>query len=121
MQGLLQARYYNIDEGNLGKYLVQTQSQVKSSGIKLPEEHGIGKGLDSNIQPKKQVVKPIAVTKAKEVCQIKLRLSHGRVGLRHKIKTSISKPIMQIMEKPSSKVLLPNTSKIKYIAIPIPN
>ena len=27
-------------------YLVQTKSQVKSSGIKLPEIHGANKGLD---------------------------------------------------------------------------
>ena len=43
MQGLLQARYYNIGEENSGKYLVQTWSQAKSSGIKLPEVHGVGK------------------------------------------------------------------------------
>ena len=32
MQGLLHTRYYNIGEGNSEKYLVQTQSQAKSSG-----------------------------------------------------------------------------------------
>ena len=73
MQTLLQARYYNIGEGNSGKYLVHTQSQAKSSGIKLPGVHGIGKSLDPNIQPEKQVAKSIAVTKAKEVSQIKPR------------------------------------------------
>ena len=51
------------------KYLVQTQSQVKSSGIKLPEVHGIGKGLEQNIQPDKQVIKPIVDTKMKEISQ----------------------------------------------------
>ena len=30
MQNLLHARYYNIDEDRSGRYLVQTQSQVKS-------------------------------------------------------------------------------------------
>ena len=74
MQGLLQARYYNISEESSGKYLVLTQSQAKSSRIKLPEAHGVGKSLDPNIQPEKQVVKPIAVTNAKEVSQIKPRL-----------------------------------------------
>ena len=49
MQGVLQDKYDNI--GNLGKYLVQTWSQAKSNGIKLPEVHGIGKSLDPNIQP----------------------------------------------------------------------
>ena len=37
MQSLLHTRYYNICEGNSGKYLVQTQSQAKSTGIKLPK------------------------------------------------------------------------------------
>ena len=41
MQGMVQSRYYNLGEGNLGKYLVQTRSQAKSSVIKLPEVHGI--------------------------------------------------------------------------------
>ena len=53
MQGLLQARYYNIGEEYSGKNLVQTWSQVKSSGIKLPEVHVIGKSLNPNIQPEK--------------------------------------------------------------------
>ena len=47
------ARYYNIDEESSGRYLVQTWSQAKSIGIKLPEVYGIGKGLDLNIQPEK--------------------------------------------------------------------
>ena len=41
MQGVLQDKYYTI--WNLEKYLIQTQSQVKSFWIKLPEVHGIGK------------------------------------------------------------------------------
>ena len=98
MQGSLQARYYNIGEGNSGKYLVQTWSLAKSSGIKLPEVHHIGKCLDPNIQPEKQVVKPITVIKGKEVSQVKPRLGQGRAGLRCKINTSISKPLMQVTE-----------------------
>ena len=65
MQSVLYARYYNIDEDSSGRYLVQIQSQAKSSGIKLPEVHGIGKGLDPNIQPEKQIIKPMPVTKVK--------------------------------------------------------
>ena len=44
MQSILQTRYYNLGKENPMKYLVQTQSQAKSSGIKLPEVHGQGKG-----------------------------------------------------------------------------
>ena len=53
--------------------------------------------------------------------QIKPRLGQGRAGLRYKIKTSTSKPLMQVIENPPLKVLLPNTSKIQDIAIPTPN
>ena len=120
MQVSWQARYYNTGKGNSENYLIQTQSQAKSSGVKLPEVHGIGKSLDLNIQPENQIVKQITVTKAKEVSQIKPRLGQGRAGLRCKIKTSISKSVMQVTEKLTSKVLLANTSKIQDIAIPIP-
>ena len=33
MENVLQTRYYNISEREQGKYLVQTRSQAKSSGI----------------------------------------------------------------------------------------
>ena len=42
---ILNEKYYNIE-----KYLVQTRSQARSSGITLPEVHGVGKSLDSNIK-----------------------------------------------------------------------
>ena len=77
MQGILQARHYNLGEGNLGKYLVQTRSQVKSSGIKLPEVYGMGKGLDPNIQPRKQITKYILTTETKGAPEIKSRLGQG--------------------------------------------
>ena len=43
MYSVLQERYYKI--GYSEKYLVQTWSQAKSSGIKFPEVHGISKNL----------------------------------------------------------------------------
>ena len=39
MHNLLHEKYYNI--GKLEIYLLQTQSQTKSSGVKLPEVHGV--------------------------------------------------------------------------------
>ena len=56
MQGVLHDRYYNV--GSLEKYLVQTRSQARSSGIKLPEVHGVGKSLNPNILPEEQVKQP---------------------------------------------------------------
>ena len=47
MQNILQVDI--IGERQQGNYLVQTRSQAKSSGIILPEIHGIDKGIDPNI------------------------------------------------------------------------
>ena len=59
MQNMLYTRYYNINESKQGKYLVQTRSQTKTSGIILPKVHSIEKGIDPNIRPEKQVTKPV--------------------------------------------------------------
>ena len=115
MESILQTRYYNLGEGNPEKI---------SSGIKLPEAHDMGKGLDPNKQPEKQVLKPITVTKMKEVPQIKLRLGQGREGLRCKTKTplpsSTNNPTVQAKEK-QPKVLVLKIPKIQDKVVPIPN
>ena len=54
MYQVLQEKYYNTEN-----YLVQIQSQTRSSGIKLPEVHDMGKNLDPNIKPQKQHANPI--------------------------------------------------------------
>ena len=43
-------KYYNVEEEER-KYLVQTHSQTKSSGIKIPEVHGAKKDVDPNLKP----------------------------------------------------------------------
>ena len=50
MKTILNDRYYKVEEEK-GKYLVQTQSQRKESGLKVPEVHGIKKGLNPNLRP----------------------------------------------------------------------
>ena len=35
------------------KYMIQTRSQTKASGIKLSEVHGVKKGLDQQKRPEK--------------------------------------------------------------------
>ena len=62
--------------------MVQTRSQAKSSGIGLPEVHGIGKGLDPNTLPEKQVKKPKIACETKGIPQIKPRIGQGGPGLR---------------------------------------
>ena len=54
---------YQILEDNLEnffdeKYSIQTQSQTKSSGIKLLEVQGVEKSLDHNLRPEKQHTLP---------------------------------------------------------------
>ena len=42
-----QNRYYRIKSARVeDKYMVQTRSQDKASGVNLPEVHGVDKGLD---------------------------------------------------------------------------
>ena len=56
MQAILKDRYYNVEEDS--RYLIQMWSQAKASGIKLPEVYRIGKGVDLNVKPEKQILKP---------------------------------------------------------------
>ena len=50
MKAILNDKYYNVEEEE-NKYLVQTCSQTKSSGIKMLEVHGAKKGVDLNLRP----------------------------------------------------------------------
>ena len=82
MHKVLQENYYKIDS-----YLVQTRSQARSSGIKLPEVHGMRKNLDIYIKPEKQHVSPIKGS------VVKLHIGQGRAGLKRKISDPINQPI----------------------------
>ena len=55
MKAILKERYYIIE--NESRYLVQTCSQAKDSGIKLPEVHSVNKGINPDIKPERQVLK----------------------------------------------------------------
>ena len=70
--------YYSIETKE--QYLVQTQSQMKSSGIALPEVHGTKKTLDTNVLPEKQ--KP--QLQNKQVVKNRPRSGQGRAGIRCK-------------------------------------
>ena len=68
--------------------MVQTISQVRSSGIRLPEIYGANKGLDPHVQPGKQKSFPIqTVNNGMSTHPIsKPRIGQGRAGLRRKVK-----------------------------------
>ena len=73
------------------KYLVQTRSQVRSSGIRLPEIHGANKGLDPHMQPGKQKSFPIqTVYKGMPplIPFLKPRIGQGRARLRRKVNST---------------------------------
>ena len=55
MKAIVKERYYNT--GNKSRYLVQTCSQAKDSGIKLPEVHGVKKGINPDIKLERQALK----------------------------------------------------------------
>ena len=132
MQSILYDRYYNIGEREEEeKYLIQTRSQYKSSGITLPAVHGIDKGINPSLKPEKQVIKPMKMaSEVKTPTQIKLRTGQDRAGLKRKMKISnplqpdmpaqmVNKPILQ---KPES-TTQPQTSlelgpQTRYILVP---
>ena len=70
---VLHEKYYNTEN-----YLVQTRSKARSSGIKIPEVHGMGKNLHPNLKPEKQHANPIKDSTEKP------HIGQGRAGLRRK-------------------------------------
>ena len=80
---ILDDNYYNE------KYLIQTRSQAKTSGIKLLEVHAVGKNLHPNLKSEKQH----AI--AKQGSMERLCIGQGRAGSRRKRTDSINQPINQ--------------------------
>ena len=101
---LICIKYYSKIIYNIDSYLVQTRSQAKSSGIKLPKVHGMRKNLDSNIKPEKQHANPIKSS------VVKPRIGQGRAGLKRKISDLINQTINPPSEL-SQKI--PGESKIE--------
>ena len=58
MYQVLENKFHLENNSCTDKYLIKMQSQAKSSGIKLPEVHGMGKNLDPNLRPEKQHTLP---------------------------------------------------------------
>ena len=78
MYNALYKTYYKVEPED--QYLVQTWSQMKATGITLPEVHGVKKMLDTKVLPEKQ--KP--QIQAKQVGKKRPKLGRGREGIRHK-------------------------------------
>ena len=88
---------YQILENNLekffdDKYLIQRCSQAKSSGIQLPEVHGVRKSLNPNLRPEKQHTFP------KQGNFNRPCIGQGRAGSKRKKPD----PIKQAINQPSN-------------------
>ena len=82
-------------------------SQTKSSGMKLPEAHGVSKNLDPNIQPEKnKIIEPWKVTKFHK----RSHRSQRRAGMRRRKPLPINQAITQSSELSKK---LPEVSKIE--------
>ena len=107
------------DKCKTNEYLVQTRSQAKSSGIKIPEIHGTNKGLDPHVKPGKQRPLPSIPThnidKGPPTHPIpKPRIGQGRTRLRRKVKTNQPMPLPQ--QTPAQ----PITTHVPKRALPLP-
>ena len=112
--------FYHIDNEVIiprnDKYLVQTRSQVRSSGIRLPEIHGANKGLDPHVQPGKQKTFPIqTINKGMPTHPIpKPRIGQGRARLRRKVNT------LQPIPLPQQLPTQPMMKHIQKAVMPLP-
>ena len=100
-----------ISETETNKYLIQTRSRAKSSGIKVPEIHGVNKGINPHVKPEKQRPLPTLPTHSIPLTNPtqpvnkglpahpipKPRMGQGRAGLRRKIRTNQPIPFSKQM------------------------
>ena len=88
---ILEDNRENFDKCNFNseKYLIQTCSQAKMSGAKLPEVHGVQKELDPNLRPQKQH----AISKQGKF--ERLQMGQGRAGSRRRKPDPINQAINQ--------------------------
>ena len=70
MKAILNDKYYNVGMEN--RYLVQTHSQSKDTGIKVPEVHGAEKGIDPDLKPE-------WIVRKSQKLAVKPRLEQDRV------------------------------------------
>ena len=53
MKEKIHAIYYNIQESEQKRSVMQTGSQAKTSGTILPKLHGVNKGVEPSVKPEK--------------------------------------------------------------------
>ena len=108
-----------INQPKNDRYLVQTRSQVKSNGIKLPEIHGANKSLNPHVQPGKQRPFPSlpiqTIDKGPPTHPIpRPRIGKGRARLRRKVKA------LQPISLPHQLPAQPITEHVSKAVMPLP-
>ena len=83
---------YNNNNFSSKRYLIQTYSQAKMNGTKLPEVHGVQKELDPNSRPEKQHVI------SKQGKAERLQMGQGRAGSRRRKPDPINQAINQPLD-----------------------
>ena len=132
LKGLVGKQLYqinnDINQPKTSKYLIQTRSQAKSSGIKVLEIHGVNKGLNPHVKPGKQrplptllmhsipptsLVQP--VDKGLPTYPIpKPRIGQGRARLQRKFKAN------QPIQLPKQTTVQPITTHVPKAALSLP-
>ena len=123
LRSQVDSHFYQInsrmDQPKTDKYLIQTRSQTKSSGIKILEIHGANKSLDPHVKPGKQKPLPLLpihnIDKGPPTHPIpKPRIGQGRAGLKRKVKTNQPIPLPQ--QTPAQ----PITTYVPKTVLPLP-
>ena len=114
-----------ISETETNIYLIETRSQAKSSGIKVPEIHGANKGINPHIKPGRQ--RPLPALPMHSIPPTTLaqpvdkgppthpipqpRIGQERAGMKRKIRTNQPLPLLkqalaQPIQTPTQKEVL---------------
>ena len=115
LRRVLYKKYYKIDDIietsklETDKFMVQTRSQTKSSGVKVPEVHGIDRSLILHAKPERQksveilpmdkmppIDKALPIDKGPPTVIKppipKPRIGKGRAGIRRKVRVTMPTP-----------------------------
>ena len=117
LKGLSHEHFYQLNsmtrtgETETNKYLIQTRSQAKSSGVKVQEIHGVNKGLNRHVKYERQKPLPSLPTHSTPITNLaqpvnkglptqsipKPRIGQGRAGLRRKFRKNLPIPLSKQM------------------------
>ena len=124
--------YYKLDilteTTEIDKYMVQTRSQTKLSGMKVPEVHGVDKGLILHVKPEHQ--KSVVTTITHQTQPIdkepptsivrpmpKPRIGQGRAGIRRQSKVALATP--KPIQTPALPILTPAPRTVQSFPEPM--